>query len=471
MKTIFIITVALIFTLGVSAQASQEDVQSKIKLLETQLQQMQSELEKLKKTTQSSVIVTKAEPAKPETKSETKTEKKSDPDKRPVGIELGNGVRVVPYGTLFFNAFGNSGGTNNADVPLFATPTGIGNVSASVRQTRLGMKLEGAKVGNAKLGAVVEGDFFGGFPSVAIGENFGVFRVRLAFVRLEWEKTSVTAGQDWMVFAPVNPVSLAAAGNPQMGAAGNNWARLPQLKVEKKLGDHVTWQGALLHPQTGDFATNAAFVVQPTSGAASRVPFIQSRVAFSDRNWFGTKKSGSIGVSGHYGRSRVFTGTLNVRNDITSDAIGLDWNFPIVERVSLSGEAFAGRNLGGFQGGVFQSYNTDFAFQVGTTVVGGGVRSIQTRGGWAQIGFTLPVLRDRLGIYGSIGIDDPSDKDLLSLSRRDWRTRNLAFAADIIYKFTPQLSIGTEFRRLQTDYFYSSRQNANHINLGAAYSF
>jgi len=120
---------------------------------------------------------------------------------------------------------------------------------------------------------------------------------------------------------------------------------------------------------------------------------------------------------------------------------------------------------------VVQSYNSDFAYRVGSSLVGGGFRSISTRGGWTQIGVTPPGLDDRLGIYGSIGIDDPENKDLVSLSHRDWRTRNLAFAADVIYKFTPQFSIGAELRRFQTNYVYSSHQNANHVNLGAAYSF
>jgi hypothetical protein len=57
------------------------------------------------------------------------------------------------------------------------------------------------------------------------------------------------------------------------------------------------------------------------------------------------------------------------------------------------------------------------------------------------------------------------------LSRRDFRTRNLAYAFDLIYRFTPQFQIGAEFRRFQTDYVISSRQNADHVNLAAAYSF
>jgi hypothetical protein len=143
-------------------------------------------------------------------------------------------VRAVPYGTIYVNAFGNSGGTNNADDPLFATPTNQGNVSISVRQTRLGLKLEGPTVLHAKSRGQIEADFFGGFPAVGVGDNFGIVRLRLAFVRLDWEKTSVEAGQDWMVFAPNNPVSIAAVAIPQMAAAGNPWARLPQIRLERR---------------------------------------------------------------------------------------------------------------------------------------------------------------------------------------------------------------------------------------------
>jgi len=466
-KSIVTILVALVLSLQIPAQNPQDNREIRIRQLEAQVQTILVELEKLRRESQTPVETAKVTPAKPV----ESIEKRSEPDKKPIGIDIGNGIKLIPYGTIYFNAYGNSGGTNNADVPVFATQTGSGNASASVRQTRLGIKLEGARIGKARLGAVIEGDFFGGFPSVAIGENFGVFRLRLAYARLDWERTALTVGQDWMVFAPVNPVSMAAAGNPQMGGGGNLWARLPQVRVDRKLNGNVTLQAAVLQPQTGDFATNAAFFVQPTSGMASRVPFLQSRLAYSNADWFGTKKAGSIGVSGHFGRSRVFTGAANVPNDIESAGIAADWNFPVAKRVTVAGEIFWGRNLGGFQGGVLQSYNNDFANSDGSSLIPGGVRSIGTQGGWLQIGFIPPMLNNRLGIYGSFGIDDPVNSDLFSLSHRDWRTRNFVIAANAIYKFTPQLAVGAEFRRFQTDYFYSGRKNANHVNLGATYTF
>lgn len=391
-------------------------------------------------------------------------------EKKDLGVDLGN-ARLIPYGSIYFNAFTNSGGTNNADVPLFANPTGRGGTGASLRQTRLGLRLEGGKAGNARLGGVLEADFFGGFPAVGIGENFGVVRLRLANLRLEWERTSVTFGQDWSVFAPVNPVSLAAAAIPQMAAAGNNWARLPQVKIETKLGSFIRWQSAVAAQQTGDSAANAAFFLQPNSGSASRIPVFESRLSLSDPDLFGKKLSGSFGLSGHYGRSRIFTGAASTRYEIDSVGAAIDWNFQAHRRFAVSGEAFFGRNIAGSQSGIFQGYNTEFALVQGTTLVPAGVRAIGTRGGWIQIGFTPPAAGGRLSLYASFGIDDPRNRDLTTTVPRDLRTRNIALAFDAIYKVTPQLSIGAEFRRFQTAWTLSGRQNSNHTNLAAVYSF
>lgn len=473
-----------------SAVTTNDETQNRVRQLEEQMKIMQAQLDALKRLvnqnqTPTIAAQTETKPAtetiaaKTENKTtettaapiKTETKQSSPPRQKPLGVDIG-AARLVPYGTIYFNAFGNSAGTNNADVPLFATPTGSSDASGSLRQTRLGFRLEGARVGNANLKAVLEADFFGGIPNIGIGENFGVVRLRLANARLDWEKTSLTVGQDWMVFAPVNPTSLAAAAIPQMAAAGNSWARLPQIKIERKLGKNFSFQSAILAPQTGDYNTASNFFLQPTSGAASKLPFFQSRLAFAETNWFKSKKAGGIGLSGHYGRSKVFTGaTSNIENDIESAALALDWNFPLAERVRLAGEAFFGRNLGGFQAGVFQSYNNDFAYRAGATVIPGGVRSIGTRGGWAQLGFTPDAFKDNLSLYASIGIDDPADADLTSRAPRDFRRQNFSFAFETIYKLTAQIQIGGGFSRLQTLYVLSGRRNANHVNLSAAYSF
>jgi hypothetical protein len=272
-----------------------------------------------------------------------------------------------------------------------------------------------------------------------------------------------------MPFAPVSPTSIAAAAIPQMAAAGNPWARIPQVRVDHKINANFTVSAAVLAPQTGDHPATATFFLQPNTGAASRVPFFQSRIAFADANWFASKKAGSVGFSAHYGRSRPTA--LPGADDLDSFGFALDWNFPLHKRVTFAGEGFFGRNLGGFQAGVFQGINAEFAYRNGATVTPAGARGIGTAGGWTQIGFTPDVFGDRWSIYGSVGLDDPRDKDLTSVSRFNFRTRNLAYALNTIFKVTPQFWIGAEVRRFETGYFVTGKRTSLHTNLGATYSF
>ena len=136
---------------------------------------------------------------------------------------------------------------------------------------------------------------------------------------------------------------------------------------------------------------------------------------------------------------------------------------PLGKRVTWAGEAFWGRNLAGFQGVIFQTFVPDFAYHVGNTLVPGGPRAPETRGGWTQFGLTPPIWKDRLTIYGSLALDDPVDKDFVSVSRRDSRIRNLSYALSLMYKLSPQWSWGIEYRRLETSHIVSGRQNNNHL--------
>ena len=167
----------------------------------------------------------------------------------------------------------------------------------------------------------------------------------------------------------------------------------------------------------------------------------------------------------HYGRARVSN------NRIDSLGVALDWNSPLHKRVSFTGEAFFGRNLAAFQSGIFQGFNSGFAYLVGTTRVSGGPRAIGTRGGWTQIGWNLPTAKDRVTLFSSIGIDDPKDEDLFSLTNVDWRKRNLAYTMSLQYKFSPSFAWALEYRRFETFYNLNRRQRANHLNLGVAYTF
>jgi hypothetical protein len=371
-------------------------------------------------------------------------------------------IKIAPYGILYFNLFDNSAGTNNGDVPLWST-AGPGSLSASGRQSRFGFRVTGLTAGKAKLSGALEADFFGGFPAIGIGDNMGVVRLRQAYARLDWQKTSVVVGQDWMIFAPANPVSLAAAAIPLMAAAGNPWARLPQARVDYRVGP-MLFQGGVMAPSTGDFS--AQFFYQPTSGALSQVPFLQGRAAWSSSNWLGSKRPASIGVSGHYGRSRVLTTAVD--RELDSRGVAVDWSVAFAPRLTLSGEAFAGRNLAAFQAGVFQGINPDAAISAATGAIDDGPRAIETRGGWTQLAVAvLPVL----SVQATYGLDDPRDDTLASITRRDWRRRNTAYAIGFVHKLSPHFSWSLEEHRIVTHLGLTGRKTTNHLNFATTFSF
>ncbi|HMT09256.1 MAG TPA: hypothetical protein PKA82_14730, partial [Pyrinomonadaceae bacterium] len=102
------------------------ELQNQIVELETKLKAIGVELAKLKEANPRALTnVGDGKVKVDESVATTSTARKDvEPQKKKdVGVDIGS-PRLTPYGTIFFNAFANSGGTNNADVPIFATPTG-----------------------------------------------------------------------------------------------------------------------------------------------------------------------------------------------------------------------------------------------------------------------------------------------------------------------------------------------------------
>ncbi len=367
---------------------------------------------------------------------------------------------VTVYGSVYLNGFSNSGGTNNEDIPLWAQP-GTGDTSATARQTRFGVRAALPSALGARTTATVETDFYGGFPAIGTGESFGQLRLRLASVHLDWARTSLVVGQDWMVFAPNNPTSLACVAIPLFAAAGNAWARLPQVRVEQRFGPGLL-QAAVLAPQSGDF--NSAFLAQPDSGALSKLPYFQGRLAVSTKDWLGSGKPATLGVSGHYGRSRVLV-TGKPPSDVDSNGGALDWSVPVGPYVLVLAEAFTGRNLAGFQAGVFQGINPDSV----SSGVAPAPRGIATKGGWAQV--VLSAGTSPLSLMAAGGIDDPEDADLVSATAHNWRLRNQVLAFGASYRASAQISFGVEYRLLETRLLQTGTQKDRHLNVGAVVAF
>ncbi len=161
---------------------------------------------------------------------------KTEPPAPPVTAQ--SKFPLTVYGTLLLNTFFNTGATNNTDVPLLAAKKGDAtntqNFGMTARSSRFGVRFQGPQVGGARLSGLAELDLFGGKPNGANSINQDLMRLRLAYGRLDWKNSALEFGQDWTIFAPLNPMTLAGFGIPNFSAAGNPWIRTPQIRWETR---------------------------------------------------------------------------------------------------------------------------------------------------------------------------------------------------------------------------------------------
>ena len=96
--------------------------------------------------------------------------------------------------------------------------------------TRLGLVASGPEVLGAEASARIEADFFG-----ATNDNISTYRLRRAFVNLDWGTHEVLFGQEWspLFTLPVFPPTV----NTQAGAPFNPFARQNMIRLTLKPGN------------------------------------------------------------------------------------------------------------------------------------------------------------------------------------------------------------------------------------------
>jgi hypothetical protein len=377
---------------------------------------------------------------------------------------------VKIYGSVLFNANYLSHGANTIDIPLFPQKRGTSpdqdhqNFNTTLRQTRFGLRYDGKIFDDAKLGGVFEFDLLGGKPGFANGVNFDIFRVRLAYGRIDWTNNSLEAGQDWAVFSPLNPTSLASYAIPGFSTSGNLWNRMPQLRYEHRGGDKskFIFTTALLDPNAGDSSGTPAVRVIGL-GERGSIPAFETRFGFTTPSH---GKESSAGVSGHYSRLLGAPGNpagTTIRSPIDSYGVSGDANLWLSSGFRVTGEAFHGRALGIFSGDIAQS----------AVVIAGRARGINSSGGWVELHGEAPTgyqgtLKNLSANFG-YGIEDNRDQDLIVGNRK----QNQTYMMNGQYKFSPNFTMALEYRRVLTDWFREpgSNRKLNWANLAFLYSF
>ena len=383
-------------------------------------------------------------------------------------VETASKYRARLHGIVLMNAFRNVGGSDDLDFPNYAAPVSPGTpqatVGATLRQSEIGFEIFGPNIAGARTSADVQFDFAGGFPATGNGVNFGIVRLQTASLRFDWEHTSVVAGQDSLFISPLSPTSFASLATPAFAFAGNLWAWTPQLRVEHRFAvsdqQTVTVQAGVLDNLDWEPPFNS-FYRTAQAGELSGQPAYALRTAWSGP---GQDHPLSFGVAGYYGRQ-------NWTWDRYVDAwAGMaDWQIPILPRLSLSGEFYRGRGIGGL------------GAAVGTSVLYGGnpyaphtpIHGLDDIGGWSQLKFRLT---PKLEINGVFADDNAFARDVrgFAIDKNNFGPilgRNRGALANVVFRPRSDLILSAEFRRLRTFPVYSNSSITNQLNLSVGILF
>ena len=359
-----------------------------------------------------------------------------------VKVESTSRMAVKLFGTIHSHLFANTANPNWLDNPNIVNPAPAdgrsGSFSGSLRQTRLGVTVDGPTLGSARTTGALALDFFGGIPGFATGQVMGLPRLLVAFARIETDRTAVEIGQDHMMLAPLDPTSLASFSFPALFRSGNLYLRTPQVRVERALGESFRVIGGLVAPIAGDVpGEEYRFVPPALGGERSRRPALQARVAFATAEVDATRHV-NLGLSTHIGWERK-GGSL-----AESTATALDFNLRR-DFIAAAGEVFAGRNIDAFGGAV-------------------GLDAASTRGGWGELQWYPSNV---LTLVAGGGIDELRGSQFTTLPRR----RNRSAYGNAIFSVTPEIQTSFEYRWLATRPGSGPERGNHHFDWTLAYKF
>jgi hypothetical protein len=374
-------------------------------------------------------------------------------------VDSASKYRIRLSGIVLLNLFSNRGQTDNSDIPSYVTgPNQGGNFGATLRQSEIGLEAFGPTLAGAKISASLQADFAGGFPETWNGVNSGLFRLRIARMRMDWQKTSIVVGQDDLFVSPLSPTSFASLAVPALNYAGNLWAWTPQVRIEHRFdlsdSNRITVQGGIMDNLVGEFPSNSYFR-SPGPGEKSSQPAFGFRTAWTT-NLLG--RTVTLGAAGYYSRQ-----DWSFDHYVDGWAGMTDWEIPIVSRLSLSGEFYRGRAVAGIGGGISNSVVFDGNPALPYTAIHG----LDDIGGWTQLKFKA---NSRLEFNAAFGLENPTSAEVRAGSASQaylgpLLVQNRGGMFNFIYRPRSNLLFSTEYRYLQSFPVSTTNNSADQFNV------
>jgi hypothetical protein len=365
-------------------------------------------------------------------------------------VNAGAGVDVKPYGFVLMNTGIND--VLGTDIPVKAEAgdtCSCTNFLITARQTRFGLKMS-SDWEDWDLAGGIELDFWGLKGSGANGLAMqSAPRLRRAFFKMTRDNLTFLVGQEWSLFAPLSPASLAHVSIPAFSSCGNLWNRFPQIRFEHRhdLGESgsALFQWAAIRPIGADVATATGTQGEAFgAGEYSGMPFFQGRASASFNG------DVTIGFSGHYGQedwNKAYPNGNFHTDKTTTAAAALDFSAE-AGTFGLSGEWFMGSNLRMLFSNAHVWNEWDAASGASK------VKEVEANGGWGQLSFKPSGTNFSFNTGAGTEILKEEQVDSLAAGGGAQLWKNLTFFANIMATPMSDVTVAFEYGYLKTTYKY-----------------
>ena len=454
------------------------DTQHQLEATQQRLQSMQLELQQLRGQQSPAATVAAASSSSQQEEQELLAAQIKQHEQTKVESMSKYPVRI--YGLLLANAYSNAGMVDDPDLPSAAirtyAGTAHGSIGAGFRQSVLGITGTGPSLFGGRSSADISLDFFGGPTYNYYGSTNGSVRLRRADIALAWGRTAnpeasrdeLHFGVDSPLISPLNPHSFATIAESPLAWSGNLWAWAPQLRYAHILSLSSAHGAPTLELEGGLWDPPAVAVQEDSAtrvisaGEFSRRPGFMARASVHHG---AQQHAAHLGIGG-YGDQQAFA----MGQIIQMWAMTADWELPIGNRVSVSGEAYRGVGLGGLGGGAYKDTLTGVDVKTGMERTLG----LNSVGGWAQVSTRLFQGVEVNMIYGQDG-GYASDFHQLNMKNSAFylseSARSQMVVGNVIYRPRTYLILSPEYRRIASWRITGPAVTANIYTLSLGYQF
>lgn len=378
-----------------------------------------------------------------------------------IKVESESKYPVRISGAVLFTSVLNSGATDNIDDPIMAEQAQAGaakgSLSATPRQTILGLDGTGPHFWSASSSAALSVDFFGGIPYADFTTAAGLLRLRTAHATLAWTDRALNFAFDSPILTPREPTSWVTVGEPALAWSGNLWVWSPQLEFSQELPARLRAEIALIDPAAPN-ASGSTGSRAPDPAESSRQPGYEAHVG--DTFVLGNRTF-DVGAGGYYSRQHY-------QNSQHLDAWAgtVDWKLNLASSLEVSGAFYRGRGIGGLGGGTFKDYvpYDDYT----------DVKGLDDEGGWGQFKwrFSQVLEANVAGGEDSAFGSEIRDSDLLGSQNVYLNlSRNFTAYGNFVFRPRTYVLFSAEYRQIRS-WPIVGAANENHIfGLATGYLF